>query len=146
MLKRGGWPIAVANFRSIAGLAVGGALLCGCAVQHSTAPSRVAPQVQGSILTSSDPAANSTVRAPVDALRLHFNPPARLHELSVGGPDGAMPTMVHAVGEVSDYSIPLPDLGPGAYTVNWRATAGGGDYRGSFTFTVGPMSRVGPVL
>lgn len=126
----------MATFQWIVGLAVGGALVCGCAAQQLAAPSRVAPDAQGSILTSSDPAANSTVRAPVDALRLHFNPPARLHELSVDGPDGAMPTMVHAVGEASDYSIPLSDLGPGAYTVSWRATAQQRDYRGTFAFTV----------
>lgn len=47
-----------------------------------------------------------------------------------------MPAMVHAVGEESDYSIPISDLGPGAYTVNWRATAKEREYRGSFVFTV----------
>lgn len=47
-----------------------------------------------------------------------------------------MPIMVHAVGEVADYSIPLSGLGPGGYTVNWRATAQGRAYTGSLTFTV----------
>lgn len=47
-----------------------------------------------------------------------------------------MPTMVHAAGEVSEYSIPLPGLEPGHYTVNWRATSRGREYRGSFAFTV----------
>jgi len=69
-------------------------------------------------------------------LELHFNPPARLNEVSVSGPGGVMPTMVHAVGEASDYSIPLSDLGPGTYSVSWRATAHGREFRGSFSFTV----------
>jgi len=54
----------------------------------------------------------------------------------VSGPGGVMPTMVHAVGEASDYSIPLSDLGPGTYSVSWRATAHGREFRGSFSFTV----------
>lgn len=44
--------------------------------------------------------------------------------------------MVHSVGEVADYSIPLPGLGPGSYTVNWRATAQAKAYQGSVPFTV----------
>jgi methionine-rich copper-binding protein CopC len=128
--------MAEVTLRSIAGFAVGGALLCGCAAQSLVIPSGAVPQAKGSILVSSDPAAGSTGRAPFKALRLHFNPPARLDELSVSGPDGVMPTMVHAVGEVSDYSIPLSDLGPGAYTVSWRASSQGREYRGSFGFTL----------
>ena len=124
------------KFRSIAGFAVGGALLCGCAVQRSATPSTDAPQGEESILVSSNPAAGSTIGEPVEALELHFNPPARLNEVSVSGPGGVMPTMVHAVGEASDYSIPLSGLGPGAYTVNWRATAQQREYFGSFEFAV----------
>lgn len=114
---------------------VGGALLGGCAAPDSgsTAPSG---QPERSILASSAPAPGSTVAGPVDELELHFAPPARLDEVTVSGPDGVMPTMIHAIGEVADYSIPLPGLGPGAYTVNWRATAKGANYRGSFAFIV----------
>src|SRR4051812_48062564 len=124
---RGSLPMAVIN--SFVSLAVGGALLCGCAVQHSA-------RAELSILASSDPAAGSTARAPVDDLRLHFDPPARLDEISVKGPEGVMPAMVNAVGEVSDYSIPLSGLGPGTYTVDWQATAKGHEHHGTFTFTV----------
>lgn len=46
-----------------------------------------------------------------------------------------MPMMVHAVGEVRDYSIPLPGLGPGHYVVNWKARSNSQDYQGSFPFT-----------
>jgi methionine-rich copper-binding protein CopC len=113
----------------------GGALLCGCAAQDSAPPSSAAPQAVQSILASSSPTAGSTVRAPVEELQLHFSPPARLDEVTVTGPGGTMPTMIHAVGEVADYSIPLSGLGPGVYTVNWRATSRGNEYRGSFGFT-----------
>lgn len=94
------------------------------------------PQRAESILVSSKPAAGSTVQGPVDALDLHFNPPARLDEITVNGPDGLMPVKVTAVGEVADYSVPLAGLGPGTYAVNWKATSGGRDYQGSFQFTV----------
>ena len=90
----------------------------------------------GSILEMSIPAAGSTVQGPVDELILHFNPPARLDEVTVTGPEGAMPMMVTSVGEVQDYSLPLPALGAGAYSVAWRATAQGHAYQGSFAFTV----------
>jgi methionine-rich copper-binding protein CopC len=110
------------------------ALLSACA---AVPPNRTAaPQAQASILSSSRPANGSTVAAPVDSLELHFNPPARLDELTVTGPEDTMPMMVHGVGEVSDYSVPLSGLGPGTYTAAWKAFSGGREARGSFTFTV----------
>lgn len=90
----------------------------------------------GSILAWSRPAAGSTVNAPVDELVFHFIPPARLGEVTVTGPEGAMPMMVTAVGEVERYSLPLSGLGQGRYSVDWRASARGVDYRGSFGFEV----------
>lgn len=89
-----------------------------------------------SILAWSKPAAGSTGSAPVNELVFHFSPPARLGEVTVTGPEGAMPMMVTAVGEVEHYSLPLSGLGHGRYTVDWRATAGGVDHRGSFGFEV----------
>ena len=47
-----------------------------------------------------------------------------------------MATMVTAVGEVENYSVPVSGLGSGRYTVEWRATARGTDYKGSFGFEV----------
>ena len=114
---------------------LGGALLAGCAV-HDSGTMVPAVQHERSILAGATPSPGSTVRVPVDELKLQFAPPARLDEVTVNGPDGLMPTMVHAVAEVPDYSIPLPDLGPGAYTVSWRATAQGKVHRGGFGFTV----------
>ena len=89
-----------------------------------------------SILAWSTPAAGSTVSAPVKELVFHFTPPARLGEVIVSGPDGAMPMMVTAVGDVEHYSLPVDGLGSGSYRVAWRASASGVDYRGSFGFQV----------
>lgn len=119
-------------------IALGGALLGGCAAPPAASEATPAAQQQSeelSILASSTPAADSTVAAPVNELKLRFNPPARLDEVTVTGPDGTMPMMVHAVGETADYSLPLSGLGPGSYSVNWKATAAGRAYRGSFSFT-----------
>ena len=93
------------------------------------------PQPQSSILVGSSPAAGSTVEAP-EELVLHFSPPARLEEVTVSGPSGTMPMMVHAVGENTHYSLPLPDLEPGAYAVDWRAMAQGREHRGRIPFMV----------
>ena len=90
----------------------------------------------GSVLAWSRPAAGSTVNGPVDKLLFHFSPPARLGEVTVSGPEGAMPMMVTAVGEVEHYSLPLSGVGTGRYTVDWKASARGADYRGSFSFEV----------
>jgi len=67
---------------------------------------------------------------------LQFNPPARLDEVTVSGAAGTMPMMVHSVGEVRDYSIPLSGLSAGVYIVHWQATAAGHEYRGQFSFAV----------
>lgn len=113
------------------------ALLGGCAAQPASAPAAApsATEAAGSILVSSSPAPGSTVAAPVNNLALHFRPPARLDQVTVTGPDGTMPMMVNAVGEVADYSVPLPGLGPGNYTVEWKALVAGTAHQGSFAFT-----------
>lgn len=115
------------------------ALPSGCANEPvpgpGVAPAAV-PATSGSILEMSIPAAGSTVQPPVNELMLHFNPPARLEEVTVSGPQGTMPMMITPVGEVQHYSLPLSGLGPGPYTVAWRATAGGRTNQGSFGFTV----------
>ena len=114
------------------------ALPGGCTNESAAAPSAqpAAHAASGSILEMSIPAAGSTVKGPVNELMLHFNPPARLDEVSVTGPQGAMPMMITPVGEVQHYSLPLSELGAGAYAVSWRATAQGHEHQGSFTFNV----------
>lgn len=109
-------------------------LLTACSEQLPTRPPSTRPAM--SILTASDPAAGSTVPGPVNSLQLHFNPPARIDEVTITGPDGAMPMMIHSIGEVSDYSVPLPGLSPGSYAVAWKGFSGGSERRGSFSFSV----------
>lgn len=110
-------------------------LFVGCAPQEpSSAPVPVAADQQ--LLARSNPAAGATVSAPVDELELWFDPPARLGEVVVSGPEGTMPMMVTAVGEVGYYSLPLSGLSAGQYTVRWKASRGGKDYQGSFSFSV----------
>ena len=109
-------------------------LLPSCAAGPDKAPA--AQSDSASILERSKPRAGSTVAGPVNSLELHFNPPARLDGVTVTGPDGTMPMMVHAVGEVADYSLPLSGLGSGTYTVAWKAFSRGQEARGTFAFTV----------
>jgi len=116
-------------------------LLCSACAANSVdaqaqAANGAAAPASASILASSTPAAGATVAAPVNELVLHFAPPARLLEVTVAGPDGTMPMMVSAVGEVDHYALPLSGLGPGRYTVAWRASRSGAEHRGSFGFAV----------
>jgi methionine-rich copper-binding protein CopC len=113
------------------------ALSIGCAPTAAVDPAGPAEAQDGqSILVSSSPAAGSTVSEPVNELLLRFSPPARLHEVTVTGPEGTMPMMITAVGEVEHYSLPLSGLGAGSYTVDWRASAAGAQHEGRFGFTV----------
>lgn len=110
-------------------------LLGGCAQPDTGAPQGSAVAGQ-SILAKSKPANGATVAGPVNQAELWFNPRARLSEVTVTGPDGMMPMMVTAVGEVGYYSLPLSGLGRGSYTVTWKAAASGTAYQGSFQFEV----------
>jgi len=111
------------------------AMLGACA-QTSPGSTSATPASEQSILESSTPAAGSIVAAPVNELVLNFNPPARLKEVTLEGPEGVMPTMVTSIGEVPRYSVPLAGLGPGKYTVRWEASVGTDTHTGSFGFTV----------
>lgn len=102
----------------------------------SAAAPLAGPATGKPLLASSRPANGEVARWPVNSMELNFNPPARLLEVTVSGPDGQMPMMVTAIGESAHYSLPLPGLGPGSYTVDYRATAGGREDRGTFAFTV----------
>ena len=88
------------------------------------------------LLVGSQPANGASVPAPVNSIELQFSSPARLAEVILTGPSGQMPMMVTAVGESAHYTLPVSGLGPGSYTVDYRATAGGREDRGSFAFTV----------
>ncbi|MDQ3139667.1 MAG: copper resistance protein CopC [Pseudomonadota bacterium] len=108
---------------------------CSAAQNASVDGKRVS--ANQSILASSRPAEGATVRGPLNSLELTFTRPAALAEVTITGSDGTtMPTMVTPVGEVTHYSLPLPGLEAGRYSVVWRARARGVEYRGDFAFTV----------
>ena len=113
-------------------------ILTALAMMSAGCASAVPAASPRSILAASRPAAGSTVQGPVDELVLHFAPPARVDEVTVTGADGTMPMMIHSAGEAPDYSLPLSGLDAGAYRVDWRASIGSRQYRGSFEFTVRP--------
>ncbi len=112
-----------------------GALLASCAPQPAAVPADSQSAQARSILVASTPAAGSTVAAPVNELVLRFSPPAALNEVTITGPEGTIPTMIAPAGETDHYTIPLSGLGPGSYTVRWRASASGRQYEGSFGFS-----------
>ena len=102
----------------------------------AAAPAAIAAATSAPLLAGSMPANGAVVSGPLNRLDLHFAPPARLREVTIAGPDGLMPMMVTATGENAHYSLPLSGLGPGTYTVDWRASAGAREERGTFAFTV----------
>lgn len=102
----------------------------------ASAPAAAAAATSDPLLARSVPANGQSVAAPVKSLELYFSPPARLLEVVIGGPDGQIPMMVTAAGDQPRYALPLPALGPGAYSVDWRASAAGREDRGTFRFTV----------
>ncbi len=107
----------------------------GCAPAQPAPPAASAGAEQ-SILVRSNPGAGTTAEAPVNKLELWFDPPARLSEVTVSGPEGLMPMMVSPVGEAAYYSLPISATAAGEYTVAWRASAGGRAHQGSFRFTL----------
>ena len=115
-------------------------LLCACAQPPPPGASAGSPSPEvtagAGILLRSSPPAGATVAGPVRELVLHFSPGARLSEVTIIGPEGAMPMMVTSIGEVEHYALPLPDLRQGRYEVAWEAGAGGITHRGKFTFMV----------
>ena len=120
------------NLFRVAGALLALALNQACA---ATTPSATVA-TPATLLARSTPAAGSIVAAPVNKLMLRFARPVRLGEVVVEGPDGLFPMMLTAAGEVADYLIPLPDLGPGSYTVRWKARVGGSNVAGSFAFAI----------
>ena len=108
--------------------------LSSCAASPSTGSDT--QQAETRLLARSTPGDGSTVSGPVNNLQLKFARPARLLEVTVGGPDGLSPMMITAAAETTDYQVPLPGLTGGKYRVNWRASAAGRSYDGVLNFTV----------
>jgi methionine-rich copper-binding protein CopC len=91
-----------------------------------------------SLLEDSTPSEGATLSVSPENLVLNFRTPVRLEEVIVQGSDGqTVPMMITAAGLLSSFSIPMPDLEPGSYTVRWRATDQAGDsHEGSLGFVI----------
>ena len=85
---------------------------------------------------TSTPAAGSSVKGPLSQVILDFSAPVALGEVLVSGPDGVMPMMLSPAGVQTHYSVPVPGLGEGFYTVAWKAILDGQPKNGSFAFTI----------
>jgi methionine-rich copper-binding protein CopC len=96
-------------------------------------------------LSSSSPAADSTVTEPLTAVELTFAGSVRLREVGVTGPDGASagsapPT---ASGAVVTAAVSLS--APGRYTVTYAVTSDDGHpVDGSLSFSYAPPATAAP--
>jgi methionine-rich copper-binding protein CopC len=92
------------------------------------------------VLTSTDPAADSTVNAGPSRVSATFNETLQptFVAMTVVGPDGNLWSQGDAVVQDATASVGLRPLGPsGRYTVNYRVTSDDGHVvSGSWSFTV----------
>lgn len=101
-------------------------------------------------LTSTDPAADSTVPAGPTRVTATFNEPLQpvFAAMTVVGPDGNLWSSGEAEVRDATASVALRPLGPaGAYTVNYRVTSADGHVVAgswSFTLTAPAAGRPGP--
>jgi methionine-rich copper-binding protein CopC len=89
-------------------------------------------------LQSSTPADNAEVSQAPKTLTLNFSEAAQLARLVVvGGKEISIPVDKTAKPSQS-FTLPLPELGPGKYTVHWTAVAADDGHitRGSFVFSI----------
>lgn len=90
-------------------------------------------------LTSSTPADNATVPAPVKQIVLEFEEPVRLTALSLVDSMGAEKSLPAVPGETAaQFTIPVQvELSPGDYVATWRAVGDDGHMvAGQIHFTV----------
>lgn len=117
--------------------------LAGCTLGEPIPNPTTKQASPSSILQRSSPADGVRVADQVQQIELWFEPPARLIELTITDSDRlTIPTMITSVEPTSYYSVPLPGLSEGVYTVSWRATAGGESYGGTFRFAIGWPERL----
>jgi methionine-rich copper-binding protein CopC len=98
-------------------------------------------------LLKSAPAADTTVSAAPESIRLWFSqaPELKVTTVKVTGPNSATVALAPLTGGDSAVVVVAAVKGkmaPGTYTVSWRTIANDGHIaRGTFGFTVGPASR-----
>jgi methionine-rich copper-binding protein CopC len=89
-------------------------------------------------LSSSAPADQAVLESPPKELALHFTESVRLTTVTVAR-DGAAPQRIDSLpaAAMKDFSLVLPSLASGRYSVSWRALAADSHVMtGSFTFSV----------
>jgi len=87
-------------------------------------------------LTSSDPGEGSSGKSPGQIV-LTFSEPARLTALSLQRKDAETRKLTLPTTTAARLTIPLSNLAPGSYTLEWRALGGDGHITsGAVHFTV----------
>ncbi len=113
--------------RSTLSLVFAGALMAGSAwAQEHT------------MLHASNPADGAVLDAAPRQLELTFMHPVQLNRVVVTTLVGeSIPVAVEPAGEATtEYTVPLPELQPDDYTVQWQATGDGHTMSGTIDFTV----------
>ena len=113
--------------RSTLGLVLAGALTVGSALAQEHA-----------MLQASNPADGAVLEAPPRQLELIFMHPVHLNAVVVSTLAGEnIPVAVEHTGEAAaEYTVPLPELQPDDYTVQWQAAGEGHIMSGTIRFTV----------
>lgn len=112
--------------RMVLALALGGAILSGPCMAHAK-------------LQSSTPAADAKLAAAPKTLTLNFSEAAQLAVLKLSSNGTDVPITVDKTAKASQtFTLALPALAPGKYTVQWSAVAADDGHvtKGSFVFSV----------
>ncbi len=113
--------------RTTLSLVLAGALVVGVAVAQ-----------EQTMLQASNPADGAVLDAPPRQLELTFMHPVHLSMVTVTTLAGeTIPVAVERTGQAAtEYTLPLPELQPDDYTVQWQAAGDGHTMSGSIDFTV----------
>ena len=90
------------------------------------------------MLHASNPADGAVLEAPPRQLELTFMHPVQLNMVTVSTLTGEIiPMEVERTGQAAaEYTLPLPELQPDDYTVQWQAAGDGHTMSGTIQFTV----------
>jgi methionine-rich copper-binding protein CopC len=112
--------------QAVMAFALGGVIAAGPCAAHAK-------------LLSSSPAANASLNEAPKTLTLKFNEPAQLAVLKLVSDGKETPLTVDKTAAPSEsFSLPLPALAPGKYTVQWAAVAADDGHvtKGAFAFSI----------
>ena len=112
--------------QAVLAFALGGAIAAGPCAAHAK-------------LQSSSPAANAVLSEAPKTLTLKFNEAAQLAVLKLVGDGKEIPLAVDKSAAANEsFSLPLPGLAPGRYTVQWTAVAADDGHvtKGTFAFSI----------